>query len=271
MRGRLSRRARAQDCYLAYFLTELAGATAIVFARTCDGARKLALMLRNLGFDALPIHGQMSQPKRLGALNKFKAGERSILVATGADAASRALGVGFGSIKVQGRRAQRLGRHRCGRSLPRVGSRVYIHQVRGRQAQHPGRLQCSCLHSLIVLGSTKPRGSRHVSLMLRLAAGLAISKSGTWHCRVPLICVELGQSSRATHVRACADVASRGLDIPSVDVVVNYDLPNNAKEYVHRVGRTARAGRSGRALTLVTQCGPDSKLCCGLAMRKGVR
>ena len=76
--------ARAQDCYLAYFLTELAGATAIVFARTCDGARKLALLLRNLGFDALPIHGQMSQPKRLGALNKFKAGERSILVATGA-------------------------------------------------------------------------------------------------------------------------------------------------------------------------------------------
>ena len=78
------RHACAQDCYLAYFLTELAGATAIIFARTCDGARKLALLLRNLGFDALPIHGQMSQPKRLGALNKFKAGERSILVATGA-------------------------------------------------------------------------------------------------------------------------------------------------------------------------------------------
>jgi hypothetical protein len=78
----------AQDSYLAYYLTELAGATAILFARTCDGARQLALLLRNLGFDALPIHGQMSQPKRLGALNKFKAGERSILVATGAPASA---------------------------------------------------------------------------------------------------------------------------------------------------------------------------------------
>lgn len=88
-------------------------------------------MLRNLGFGSVPIHGQMSQPKRLGALNKFKSGERSILVAT--------------------------------------------------------------------------------------------------------------------------DVASRGLDIPSVDVVINYDVPGNSKDYVHRVGRTARAGRSGRSVTLVTQ------------------
>jgi len=123
--------AKYKDCYTTFILNELAGSTCMIFTRTCESTRKLAFMLRNLGFDAVPIHGQMSQPKRLGALNKFKAGERSILVAT--------------------------------------------------------------------------------------------------------------------------DVASRGLDIPSVDLVLNYDIPMNSKDYVHRVGRTARAGRSGRAISVVTQ------------------
>ncbi|KAL7741016.1 hypothetical protein ACLKA6_013454 [Drosophila palustris] len=120
-----------KDVYLVHILNELAGNSFMVFCSTCNNTVKTALMLRALGLAAIPLHGQMSQNKRLAALNKFKAKNRSILIST--------------------------------------------------------------------------------------------------------------------------DVASRGLDIPHVDVVVNYDIPTHSKDYIHRVGRTARAGRSGQAITIVSQ------------------
>jgi superfamily II DNA/RNA helicase len=48
----------------------------------------------------------------------------------------------------------------------------------------------------------------------------------------------------------CSDVAARGLDIPAVSHVFNFDVPINAEDYVHRIGRTGRAGRSGKAFML---------------------
>ncbi|MBC6406108.1 MAG: DEAD/DEAH box helicase [Rhodospirillales bacterium] len=51
----------------------------------------------------------------------------------------------------------------------------------------------------------------------------------------------------------CSDVAARGLDIPSVSHVYNYDVPSRPEDYVHRIGRTGRAGRQGKAFTLVTK------------------
>ncbi len=55
-----------------------------------------------------------------------------------------------------------------------------------------------------------------------------------------------------TQLLVATDVAARGLDIPDVSHVINYDLPMDAESYVHRIGRTGRAGREGEALTLVT-------------------
>ena len=51
----------------------------------------------------------------------------------------------------------------------------------------------------------------------------------------------------------CSDVAARGLDIPDVSHIINYDTPHHAEDYVHRIGRTGRAGKSGMALTLATR------------------
>jgi ATP-dependent RNA helicase DDX47/RRP3 len=120
-----------KDLYLVYLVEQFAGRSTVIFTRTIYEAQRIPLVLRALGFNAIPLHGQLPQSARLGALSKFRSGSRNILVAT--------------------------------------------------------------------------------------------------------------------------DVAARGLDIPKIALVINYDLPQDSTTYIHRVGRTARAGNSGRSISFVTQ------------------
>ena len=58
--------------------------------------------------------------------------------------------------------------------------------------------------------------------------------------------------NRKIDVLVATDVVSRGIDVDGIDMVINYDVPRDAEDYVHRVGRTARAARKGEALTLIS-------------------
>ena len=106
------------------------------------------------------------------------------------------------------------------------------------------------LESVIVFSSRK----RSISIIAR-----SLSKAGL---NVGSISSDLEQKdreevmwkfrNRKIHVLVATDVVSRGIDIDNIEMVINYDVPPNEEDYVHRIGRTARAGRGGVGITLVT-------------------
>lgn len=61
-----------------------------------------------------------------------------------------------------------------------------------------------------------------------------------------------GFRSSRYRILVATDVAARGIDVPCIGLVVNFDLPDQAEDYVHRIGRTGRAGETGKAITLAT-------------------
>ena len=65
-------------------------------------------------------------------------------------------------------------------------------------------------------------------------------------------------SDGSLRILVATNVAARGLDIPSITHVINYDLPESAEEYVHRIGRTARMGNRGTAISFVGEWDLDN-------------
>ena len=98
----------------------------------------------------------------------------------------------------------------------------------------------TCERAAMVSGILSEVGVKNVALHSLLSQNRRLAALGKF-------------KSQQVRVLVATDVASRGLDIPSVDLVLNAELPRNAVSYVHRVGRTARAGRRGRAVSFVAE------------------
>ena len=56
-----------------------------------------------------------------------------------------------------------------------------------------------------------------------------------------------------SNIMVATDVASRGLDVKDIGIVINYDMPSSIEDYVHRIGRTGRAGAKGQSFSMITQ------------------
>ncbi len=106
------------------------------------------------------------------------------------------------------------------------------------------------IDNAIVFTRTKSRADRVAKMLVRNGIrAVAIHGDRSQSQRTAALG---GFRKGAYHVLVATDIAARGLDIPDVSHVINFDLPNGSDAYIHRVGRTARMGKPGEALSLVT-------------------
>jgi len=108
-------------------------------------------------------------------------------------------------------------------------------------------------HELMIVFTNTRRETDRVARVLKQEMIKAAPIHGGLSQNQRLKVIKLFNSKNNLNVLVCTDVASRGLDIPGVSHVYNYDMPNEPKQYVHRIGRTARAGADGKAVNLVNK------------------
>jgi ATP-dependent RNA helicase RhlE len=110
--------------------------------------------------------------------------------------------------------------------------------------QHPD------FRSIIIFCSTKKKVEKLVSSLQRKLDNVAGMSSDYEQSERQRILLQF--KSRKTRIVVATDVLSRGIDIKDIDLVINYDVPNDAEDYVHRIGRTARAESKGLAITFIS-------------------
>jgi len=105
--------------------------------------------------------------------------------------------------------------------------------------------------SILIFSSTK----RKVNDIVKGLRGKAYTVEGISSDLEQKRREEVLRDFRSKHIRVlvATDVLSRGIDIKDIDIVINYDVPGDAEDYVHRVGRTARAASSGLAITMINE------------------
>lgn len=104
-------------------------------------------------------------------------------------------------------------------------------------------------HSILIFTATKKRVSEITNALKRY--GMQVEGISSNLEQADREAVLLRFRARKTRILVATDVLSRGIDIKEINLVINYDVPNDAEDYVHRVGRTARADTTGVAITLV--------------------
>ena len=117
-------------------------------------------------------------------------------------------------------------------------------------------------HQVLVFTRTK-HGANRLTQQLERAGINAMAIHGNKSQNARIKALQDFKDNRITALVA-TEVAARGLDIKELPHVVNYELPNVPEDYVHRIGRTARAGSTGAAISLVS---PDEVGCCATSRR----
>lgn len=103
-----------------------------------------------------------------------------------------------------------------------------------------------------IIFCTKPRTAAYLTILLKTLSIRSTALHSRLTQRERLNSLSLFRAS-VVPVLVSTDVGARGLDIEEVGLVINWDLPGEPEEYTHRVGRTARAGRGGMAISFVTE------------------